>query len=138
MQHQYKSPLGDIRLGEDAKRVAEELTSMGSGLHRVVYPLDENTVLKLAKEDYCREMNLREAELWQEEQHPNLAPVLACAEDGSWLIMRRAEPIDITKYGYWEAPEEFSGLFARFYLEDDHNGNIGYIAGMPVLIDSAM
>jgi hypothetical protein len=67
--------------------------------------------VKFSKGDKGRRANLRELELWQrykehESRGQMLCPVLWSAEDGSVLIMKRAEPVgpdfDFSKLPDWD------------------------------------
>lgn len=74
------------------------LAFLGCGTTRCVFALDDRSVIKLANdEDWSP--NLFECQFWLEShEKPDvrkwLAPVIDCADDGSWLIMERTTPAE--------------------------------------------
>lgn len=80
---------------------ATGLRFVGSGLSRAVFELAPSAlavpaVLKLPLSDQGMADNQAECRLWAETPERLqvwLAPVLDCAEDGSWLVMEKAEPL---------------------------------------------
>jgi hypothetical protein len=74
---------------------------LGGGNTRMVFALDDRTVLKLAyMGDSGAEANLHECEVWAEwsvaepeESRRWLAPVVDCASGGEWLVMERAAAV---------------------------------------------
>lgn len=78
------------------------------------------------------ECNLLERERWRHRHKLDidrwLCPVLACADDGSWLVMQRAE-IDHNEKRVPQHPP------AVRKLKDTGAKNWGRLAGQPVLVD---
>jgi hypothetical protein len=62
-----------------------------------------------------------------------LCPVVACAPDGSWLLMRRAERVGACSGAECDQVERALG----HYIRDLHPGNIGIVDGRPVATDYA-
>lgn len=62
-----------------------------------------------------------------------LCPVIACAPDGSWLLMRKAERV-----GRCESRDvERVQVALDKWVRDLHRGNIGLVDGQPVATDYA-
>lgn len=92
---------GDFEVEEELVPAFTRETGMdllGCGVTRCVFALDEDRVIKLGA-DETWQANIFECQFWlQNKDDPArakwLAPVLDCADDGSWLVMQRAEPVD--------------------------------------------
>ena len=130
--HEHPTPLTMTPIGT----ATAECRRAGTGLYRTVYALDANHVLKLATNafDLSIQSNKREVTQWYEavvtgdELAAWLCPIVAWAEDYTWLIMRRAT--GITEHNCYELPEP-----VRNRLLDLHSGNIGVLDGHVVVID---
>ncbi len=87
-------PLPDFSDLKDLRNVCEiRLKRLGAGAFRSVYSLGDGTALKLPYDgSMSSECNRREADIWAEVKETPyaevLAPVIACAESGAWLIMQ--------------------------------------------------
>lgn len=72
------------------KKYAEErLEKLAAGTGRIVYLIDENTVLKLAKNRKGVAQNWVEIQQWNTNEHI-MAKVYDYSEDGLWLEMEKA------------------------------------------------
>ena len=69
------------------------LKPIGQGSGRIVLALNNDRVLKLAKNRPGMYQNLFENSFYQDQKNPVLAPVLDCSRSGSWLIARRAKKL---------------------------------------------
>ncbi len=140
----------DLREACSEARSAGTLKHLGDGAYRAVYSLGDGNVLKVPGGSWSEDAqgcNLREADIWAAVQESPiaewLAPVIACAEDGSWLIMQEA-------LGGTTRDRPASGQPAiksvtksaplrdgrRLFADDLHSGNVGLTSkGRPVIID---
>jgi hypothetical protein len=88
-------PEGELR------SAAGGLQIVGMGGHRVVFAIDDRRVLKVATdlgmlEPDERGQNTVEADRWRgasDSERTLMAPVLARADDDSWLVMARTRPV---------------------------------------------
>lgn len=137
------------------------LQFLGMGQKRVVLALSDGRVLKLDMRRDRYQDNLSEVRLWKQAKgtllEELLVPVLLYSKDGRWLIMDRAIPLDAPLH-IIEAgpipPKEFLALVGRpgdvvvritkdllwvapglRIHEDVHEGNVGWHAGRPKLLD---
>lgn len=128
---EFEEALGYERLG---KGVAREGWDLGDGrvLKRAI-PSDEAWPFW----GDPREHNQRE---WQAWEHANaamrewLAPALACAGDGSWLLVRKAEQVGKLRWQDVDRIEQAVGHVIR----DLHDGNVGKVDGKLVVTDYGM
>lgn len=88
---------------EEMERASGGVRYLGHGSFRVVFDLGQ-AVLKVDFFPGEREDNFLEAELWDWAlEHPEtglhevIAPVLAVAQDGRWLLMERVRPCPLSK-----------------------------------------
>lgn len=109
-----------------------ELVGYGAG--RAVYAVNDERVLKLAIGPRGQAQSLQECARWNVSKSPHLAPVFACATDGSWLVMGQAENID---HEEWDALPQREAVAAQFGIEDedDSEENWGRYQGRFVLVD---
>jgi hypothetical protein len=114
---------------------------LGQGCTREVYALTDDLVLKVASENLPsnRAENLAERNNWLEAVRLGLdhllAPVVACAEDGSWLIMRRCIR-DIDQPVPYEATVQIHDeISSSLSVCDTLPFNLGWFDGRPVLLD---
>lgn len=70
------------------------LKLIGRGSGRIVLAVDDESVLKLARNRPGQEQNLFEESFYSEQQNPVLNQVLDCASDGCWIRSRRAKRFD--------------------------------------------
>lgn len=70
------------------------LKLIGRGSGRIVLAVDDESVLKLARNRPGQEQNLFEDGFYSEQQNPVLNQVLDCASDGCWIRSRRAKRFD--------------------------------------------
>lgn len=107
---------------------------MGYGAGRAVYEIDDERVLKLAIGPGGQAQSREECRRWNETKSPYLAPVFACAVDGTWLVMGRAESID---HDEWEAMPQRKAVVTQLDIEDedDSEENWGRYQGRLVLVD---
>lgn len=70
------------------------LKLIGRGSGRIVLAVDDESVLKLARNRPGQEQNLFEDSFYSEQQNPVLNQVLDCASDGCWIRSRRAKRFD--------------------------------------------
>lgn len=135
---------------DTAARLKGELPYLGGGAYREVCDLGD-AVLKLARDSrLAKGANLTEARVWENvqgtEDEKSFAAVFACAEDGSWLVMQKAEKGTLnniynpansysdTSPGWQREKEEiarvrpiFGDLPKRYNFDGDlHGGNVGY------------
>jgi hypothetical protein len=95
-----------------------------------------NDILKVASHAHGRESNLAEARLWTRASAALsawLAPVLAAAPDGSWLVMRHAYPAGVSAPTAATMPAEL----AREVGDTAFPSHWGFIGEQPVLVDYA-
>lgn len=96
------------------------LVHLGTGRSRSVFGLDEDRVIKLSIEPN-NEANLFECTTWlRNKGDPDrarwLAPVLDCADDGTWLVMQRAQRA---------ASEQVGRLLRSPKIHDLHDLGVG-------------
>lgn len=88
------------RTSNHLNQFVKELTSkyqlkpIGRGSGRIVLAVDDESVLKLARNRPGQEQNLFEESFYSEQQNPVLNQVLDCASDGCWIRSRRAKRFD--------------------------------------------
>lgn len=88
------------RTSNHLNQFVKELTSkyqlklIGRGSGRIVLAVDDESVLKLARNRPGQEQNLFEDSFYSEQQNPVLNQVLDCASDGCWIRSRRAKRFD--------------------------------------------
>jgi hypothetical protein len=71
-----------------------QLKLIGRGSGRIVLAVDDESVLKLARNRPGQEQNLFEDSFYSEQQNPVLNQVLDCASDGCWIRSQRAKRFD--------------------------------------------
>lgn len=81
------------------ERARDEFEELGRGTDRFVFALNDGRVVKFPVHDGKAETNLQEAENWEgisEETYASdhLAETFDVADDGSWLVMERADVPD--------------------------------------------
>lgn len=130
----------EITTGEAARQAAMDLERLGSGVSRTAYSLGGASVLKLAHNEYGKKSNLQERDTWlmiqaDAEYIASFAPVQACAEDGSWLVMAHVEGV-----GDGDYPDaELSDALTHYGIQDMHGANFGFgDTGQCVAVDYAM
>ena len=88
------------RTSNHLNQFVKELTSkyqlklIGRGSGRIVLAVDDESVLKLARNRPGQEQNLFEDSFYSEQKNPVLNQVLDCASDGCWIRSRRAKRFD--------------------------------------------
>lgn len=129
---------------EFARRTGLEF--LGAGNTRAVFALDEQRVLKVAfMGDAGNEANLYECERWlTNSADPDLgadarrwlAPVLACASGGEWLVMRRAKPVKRSALPAMDWGSDMDRLLKRLGVSDTTGAmQWGNLDGQVVLLD---
>lgn len=86
------SELGRITSYSAALQIAKKakLKALGKGSSRIVYALDEHTVIKIALNDDGVEQNEAESDL---SEAPITTKVLDMHEEAYWIIVERATPL---------------------------------------------
>jgi hypothetical protein len=106
--------------------VQQEIKNKKSGTGRAVYSLDENRVLKLAKNNKGIAQNLTEIKVGSDVEYQDVvAKVLEYNKDGEWLIQEKAKLISEEKFeeltgfqftGFWSWLRGWGGEeFEEFY-----------------------
>lgn len=121
------------------------LNFLGQGATRVVYELDENTVLKVAKDDGWfdgRKSNGRERKVWEKAANTKdsdaFAAVLAGDSAGTWIIQQRVPKAGHDSNLSADERRNLVRVAGRYNVSDLHGGNFGRTAsGKAVLIDYA-
>lgn len=93
-------------------------------------------VLKVALHEFGRASNLAEAGRWSAADPrvaPWLAPVVAAAPDGSWLVMRATEPAGAAAPRPASLPPELTGAVGDLGFP----GHWGFLGDRPVLVEYA-
>ena len=92
-QHPHRT---SNHLNQFVKELARkyQLKPIGRGSGRIVLAVDDESVLKLARNRPGQEQNLFEESFYSEQQNPVLNQVLDCASDGCWIRSRRAKRLD--------------------------------------------
>jgi|SRR5215831_770893 len=124
----------DVTVALTALLVSIRGKKLGAGVAREGFVLTETTVIKFAKHSSRREDNLVEARAWASAPdwaRPFLCPVVQVADDGEWIIMRRADRVGSLSQREREPVNAALGHF----IEDLHVGNIGLVDGRPVATD---
>lgn len=105
---------------------------LGSGLYRTVYEykLDLEFVIKIAKNVNSRQINFLEMAIWEElteceKLNKWLAPCKTISSCGSYLLQKRAAPLEHTKY-----PKKIP-----IFLSDLKYENFGLLNGKFVCFD---
>ena len=135
----YVSDRSNVMVSDDLlEDVITSANYLGAGVTRRVYDLGDGTVLKVNKnrQSYYGDC-ASEARAWEElrddEAGEHLAPVLAVASDGTWLVMVKAE-----SDGY-RLDGKARRILERAGIDDLHPGNIGKLSdGRLVAIDYAL
>jgi len=139
---------------EAAERAAPEFTRrtglefLGAGNTRAVFALDDQRVIKLAfYSSVGTDSNLHECERWfttsadpelGEDARRWLAPVLACASGGEWLVMRRATPASRTVVPDMKWGSDMERILRRLEIQDASGAQQwGVLDGQAVLVDYA-
>lgn len=74
------------------------LRVLGKGQSRIVYVYENDTVLKVARDESGQIQNGMECRLNKRMRVSILSPVMYCAKDFSWLIMARAKPMTMARF----------------------------------------
>lgn len=92
-QHPHRT---SNHLNQFVKELASKyrLKLIGRGSGRIVLAVDDESVLKLARNRPGQEQNLFEDSFYSEQKNPVLNQVLDCASDGCWIRSRRAKRFD--------------------------------------------
>jgi hypothetical protein len=103
------------------KYVSERLTKLGAGSSRIVYKIDDETVLKLAKNAKGVAQNENEIDYSQDSYLKNIvARVYEYDDDGLWLEMELAVPIKETTFKkiVGISFENYSQAIRYYYFSD--------------------
>lgn len=120
---------------EFAKALAGMPLKLGRGVARTGYAFGPDHVLKVAAKG-CEDHNLAEFRAYQsapEWAKPYLAPAVAIAPDGSWLLVRRASRVG--EAGWQDCDKLADNL--RHKVGDLHVHNVGWLDGRWVAVDYA-
>lgn len=115
-----------------ADEITLALRRLGGGVARQGFDFGP-FCLKVARRG-TRQHNLNERAFWDSAPahiREWLCPVVACAEDGSWLLVRKAERVGNLTWD--ERSAVVDALDA--YVWDLHSGNMGMVDGHPVATD---
>lgn len=118
---------------------------LGNGWYRTVKVLKGNKdyVLKEERIDPgWPSANEREVKNWlraPDDIRGHLAPIVAWADDYSWLVMVKVDKIawQLGRNEYMMASRQLEPVWSRLELEDEHQSNWGLLGEKPVIIDYA-
>lgn len=124
-QHPHRT---SNHLNQFVKELARKhrLKPIGRGSGRIVLAVDDDTVIKLARNRPGQEQNLFENSFYSEQQNPVLNQVLDCASDGCWIKSRRAKRFDDS---FWRqlsdqlklSPTQIGDSISRLFISGDLN-----------------
>lgn len=131
----------EARLSDDVRRLGSEL--LGLGRSRAVIALPSEHVLKIHYRDHTMgwmmgydNANPIEAWAWESADARDamrLAPVMAVARDGSWLVMERTTPLTAAQF------RSRRRSIAMLPTADENvRPNVGWLRGRIVLHDYAI
>lgn len=140
-RHAADADYTEARLTDDVRRLGTTL--LGLGRSRAVIALPCQYVLKVHYRDHTLgwmqgydNANLIEAWAWEsadERDAPRLAPVVAVAKSGAWLVMERTTPLTAAQF------RSRRRSIAMLPTSDENvRPNVGWLRGRVVLHDYAI
>lgn len=128
----------DYRSPKQASVQFDADSILGIGAGRLILELDEETVLKASPNPMGDEQNRCEVEIWNnvpDAGRTHLAPIIAYADDYSWVKMKRVDDAEDTYEAFANEKEERIRDILAGYGVTLHEVEVGYYNGNLVAFD---